>query len=197
MIWHLSHRADKRALPLANNHYNRQSPDSPQFVPPGRCLVLLTADASALFVSSYPFAAYVKHAWAGAWVNSLFRRESGALASDLIRDAIAATLSVWEPPAITCKYCGDVICMVTFIDPKHVRHKRDFGRCYVKAGFRRCSGRTKAGLVVVHLALSALPPACPALPAFVEPVCWVCGSAHAEDSECQPNRRRRVRQPYL
>ena len=65
MKWHLSHRADKRALPLANRHYNRQSPNSPQFVPPGRCLVLLTQDTGALFVSSWPLAAYVKHAWAG------------------------------------------------------------------------------------------------------------------------------------
>lgn len=197
MIWHLSHRADKRALPLADRHYNRQKIGSPQFVPPGRCLVLLTADAGALFVTSFPMAAYVKHAWAGAWVNSLFRRESGALASDLIRDAVAATLSTWpEPPAVTCRYCGDVICMVTFINPKHVHHKRDFGRCYVKAGFKRCTGKTKAGLVVVHLAVSALPSPSIALPAYTEPKCEICGSLHADIAECEiAQRRARRRRP--
>lgn len=165
MLWNLSHRADARARPLADRHYNRQKIGAPGFVPPGRCLVLLTPDCSALFVTSYPFAQYVKHAWAGARVNSLFRRESGPLASELIKDAVAATLDKWpEPPSIICRYCGDVICMVTFIDPKHVHHKRDFGRCYVKAGFKRCTGKTKGGLVVVHLAVSALPVARAPLP---------------------------------
>lgn len=158
MIWKSSHRADKNALPLADRHYNRQKIGSPQFVPPGRCMVLLTPDRGALWVTSFPFAQFVKHAWAGAWVNSLFRRESGALASDLIKDAVAATVHTWpEPPSVLYPYCNYQICMVTFIDPKHVHHKRDFGRCYVKAGFKRCKGKTKAGLVVVHLATRNIP----------------------------------------
>ena len=77
--------------------------------------------------------------------------------------------------------------MVTFIDPKHVHHKRDFGRCYVKAGFRRCSGKTKAGLVVVHLAVSALPAPVSALPIYTEPICCIYGAPHPGD--CVPVRR--------
>ena len=69
--WRLSDRFDPAALPLADAHYNRRKPGSPQFVPPGRCLVLLTEDRSALWVTSWPFAQYVRHAWPGAWVNSL------------------------------------------------------------------------------------------------------------------------------
>lgn len=38
-VWALSHRADARALPIADRHYNRQKIGSPQFVPPGRCVV--------------------------------------------------------------------------------------------------------------------------------------------------------------
>lgn len=60
-------------------------------MPPGRCLCLLTEDAGALWVTSWPFAEYTKHAWAGSWVNSLFRRETGPLASELIVEAVAAT----------------------------------------------------------------------------------------------------------
>lgn len=86
MIWTLSDRADPRALGLADRHYNRQKPGTPQFVPPGRCLCLLTADRGAFWVTSWPFAQYTKHRWAGAWVNSAFRRESGPIASELIRD---------------------------------------------------------------------------------------------------------------
>ncbi len=39
MIWHISHRADPFARDIADRHYNRQKIGSPQFVPPGRCLV--------------------------------------------------------------------------------------------------------------------------------------------------------------
>jgi hypothetical protein len=34
MNWRMSHRADPLALPLADRHYNRQKPGSPQFMPP-------------------------------------------------------------------------------------------------------------------------------------------------------------------
>ncbi len=63
--WRLSYRADPRALPLADRHYSRKTPGSPQFVPPGRSLVLLTDDADALWVTSWPYAQYVQHAWGG------------------------------------------------------------------------------------------------------------------------------------
>lgn len=39
MIWHQSYRADPKARDVADRHYNRQKPGSPQFVPPGRCCV--------------------------------------------------------------------------------------------------------------------------------------------------------------
>jgi len=93
MLWRLSHRADPFAREIADRHYNRQKGGAPQFAPPGRCLVM-TADTSsgpALWITSWPFAAYVKHAWAGAWVCSAFRNEGAGKASDLIRQAVAAT----------------------------------------------------------------------------------------------------------
>jgi hypothetical protein len=154
MEWALSHRADARALPLADRHYNRQKPGTPQFVPPGRCVVLLTPDADALWVSSWPFAEYVKHAWAGAWVCSCFRNESPHLSSDLIRQAVAATRWVWgDPPPLG---------VVTFVDPAKVRRKRDWGRCYRKAGWRVC-GATKGGLVALQLTVDDMPEAAPPL----------------------------------
>jgi len=149
MLWHVSHRFDPRALPLADAHYNRQKPGTPQFVPPGRCLVLLTADAGALWVTSWPFAEFTKHAWAGAWVNSLFRRERGELASVLIRDAVSATRAHFgEPPALG---------MVTFVDASEVKRKRDPGRCYIRAGFVR-DGETKGGLLALRMPPGAMPP---------------------------------------
>lgn len=149
MRWHLSHRADPRALPLADRHYNRQKPGSPQFVPPGRCLVLLTEEADALWVSSWPFAEYVKHAWAGAWVCSCFRNESTHLSSELIREAVAATRAFWgEPPPLG---------MVSFVDTTKTRRKRDPGRCYRKAGWSPV-GHTKGGLVALQVLPEEMPP---------------------------------------
>ena len=137
--WMLSHRAENHARQLADRHYNRQKIGSQQFVPPGRCIVL--ASTSAVWVTSWPYAQYVRHAWAGAWINSLFRREAGCLASDMIRDAIAITRSIWNPPELG---------MVTFVSPRHVRPTRVrgkdiYGYCYLRAGFRHV-GYTKGGL---------------------------------------------------
>src|SRR5882672_7983641 len=109
MKWIVSHRFDSDVLPLADRHYNRRKVGSPQFMPPGRCVVLLTPGEDALWGTSWPFAQYVKHAWPGAWVNSIFRNESTDVASELIRAAVAATRSTFgDPPPIG---------MVTFINP--------------------------------------------------------------------------------
>jgi len=148
--WVLSHRFDRDALPLADRHYNRQKPGTNQFVPPGRCVVLLTKGADALWVSSWPFAQYVRHAWAGAWVCSCFRNESGVLSSLLIREAVAITKWVWpEVPAQG---------IVTFIDTTKVRKKRDWGRCYRKSGWKPC-GWTQGGLFALQLLPCDMPEA--------------------------------------
>lgn len=151
MIWHLSWRADPAARVLADRHYTRQKLGARQFVPPGRCLVLLTACRRGYWVTSWPFPQYVKHAWPGAWVCSAFRNEEGkaGLSSDLIRQAVAAT-AWWggrNPSG-----------MVTFVDEAKVRHKRDPGRCFLRAGFRE-AGKTKGGLLAFTLAERDMPPA--------------------------------------
>ena len=131
---------------MADAHYNRQKPGTPQFVPPGRCLVLLCE--RALWVTSWPFAEYTKHRWAGAWVNSCFRRESGPLASTLIREAVAATRWYW--PNIPN------LGMVTFINRDKVKKKRDFGRCYLRAGFKP-DGETEGGLLALRMVPEDMP----------------------------------------
>lgn len=146
MIWRLSHRADWEARQLADRHYSRQKPGTPGFVPPGRCLVLVTD--GAYWVTSWPFAEYVKHRWAGAWICSAFRKEGPGLASDMIREAVAATRAYFgEPPPLG---------MVTFVDAAKVRHKRDPGRCFVRAGFVRV-GTTQSGLVALQCRPASMP----------------------------------------
>lgn len=148
MRWVLSHRADPEGVAIADRHYNRQKIGSPQFVPPGRCIVLKSLCGKALWVTSWPFGEFVKHDWPGAWINSLFRNEGAGLSSELIREAVAVTRSYWKPPALG---------LITFVDAKKTRHKRDPGRCYRKAGFKHV-GFTKAGLWVWQLLPEDMPP---------------------------------------
>lgn len=148
MNWCLSWRADPHGRDIADRHYNRQSIGADQFVPPGRCLVLTMP--RALWITSWPFAEYVKHRWPGAWVCSAFRNEGAGLSSELIRDAVAATR--WRWPDVP------ELGMVTFVDSDKVRRKRDPGRCFLRAGFKR-DGETEGGLLAFRLAPEDMPAA--------------------------------------
>ena len=158
-LWSLSHRCDPAARVLADRHYNRQSIGAPNFAPPGRCLVLTHGDPVAAFwVTSWPFAEYVRHEWAGAWICSAFRREGGERASDLILAAVAATRARYgDPPALG---------MITFIDrekvpPIKVRGREVWGYSYRRAGFTD-AGESKGGLLCLQLRPEAMPPPAPA-----------------------------------
>ena len=151
MRWYLSHRSADDARPLADRHYNRQKVGAKGFVPPGRCIVLLAGDPpKALWVSSWPFAQYVKHAWAGAWVCSCFRNEGAGLSSELIQEAEAATRSIWgDPPSLG---------FVSFVDSAKTIKKDKPGWCYLKAGWKP-AGFTKGGLHVVQRTPESAPAA--------------------------------------
>lgn len=150
--WSLSWRADPLSAAIADRHYNRQKVGAAQFVPPGACLVLRAS--AALWVTSWPFAEYVKHAWAGAWINSTFRREDGDVkASEMISWAIAHTR--WEWPTVPD------LGMVTFIDPTKVKGTKVrgevvYGYSYLKAGFRHV-GETQGGLLAFQITAEDMP----------------------------------------
>jgi len=151
VIWTRANRFDSDCLPLADRHYNRRKVGSPQFVPPGRCLVLKAP--GAVWVTSWPFAEFVRHAWPGAFVNSLFRKECDGLASDYIRDACAATRAEWSDIPTSG--------MITFIDPNEVTARKVRGRlcigyAYFEAGFVHI-GYTKAGLWAMQLTPDRFP----------------------------------------
>lgn len=164
MRWCLSWKGDPRGARLADRHYSRRasSVGAATFSPPGRVVVLLTPDADALWVVSWQRPEFTKHAWGGAWICTLFRNESRARASDLIREAVAATRAVLGAPP----WEG----LVTFVDPAEVRPKRDPGHTFVLAGFRP-SGRepwTRGGLLALRLPPYRMPEACPPVGSTVE-----------------------------
>lgn len=181
MRWRESWRADPVGRRIADGHYNRQKVGAAQFVPPGRCVVLVIP-VDSLWVTSWPLPEYVQHACTGAWLCSAFRNvrrcavchevvDAGCTAhpdahtytvhqsSGLIIEALAATRWYWEPPTQG---------MVTFIDATKTLRKRDPGRCFRKAGFHRsgdrpcCVGKppsTAGGLIALHLSASDVPAA--------------------------------------
>lgn len=155
MVWEMSHRADPRAVALADRHYSRQKIGSPQFVPPGRCLVLFadTPTGRAVWTTSWPFAEYVKHAWAGAWVCSIFRNEGAALASDLVRDAVSATRFYYGAPPD--------LGIITFVLPSAVRSSNP-GYCFKRAGWR-IAGAAKDGKPCLQQLPADMPPPSPAV----------------------------------
>lgn len=155
MMWRLSDRFDPAARELADRHYNRQKIGTPQFVPPGRCMVLYaeTSTGKAFWVTSWPFAEYVRHAWAGAWVCSAFRNEGAGVASEMIIDAVAATRQFFGAPP--------TLGFITFVDrrkvkPTIVRGEQVWGWTYRKAGFTD-AGETKGGLLALQMLPEAMP----------------------------------------
>jgi len=122
-------------------------------VPTGSCCVFLSDCGRAYWVTSFPKAEFVKHAWAGAWICSAFRSEGAGVASELILQAVAATRAYYgDPPTLG---------MVTFVDTEAVRPTRVRGRdvwgwSYRKAGFVEV-GATKGGLLALQLLPGAMP----------------------------------------
>lgn len=161
-MWVVSHRADPAARAIADRHYNRQKIGAPQFVPPGRCLVLHSENSKgcAIWVTSWPFGEYVKHRWPGAWVCSAFRNEGAGKASEMIRQALAATRFRYGAPPERG--------LVSFIDrtkvePVMVRGKPVWGWTWLKAGFEY-DGETQGGLLALRIRPENIPAPVAALP---------------------------------
>lgn len=140
MIWQLSNRADPVTRTLADRHYNRQHPGATGFVPPGKCLVLYakTETGEAFWISHAPDPRFVRHRWPGLWVCTAFRNEGAGVSSDLIREALAATIEAWGPSP----------GMLTFVDPTKTAPKEVPGWCFRRAGFRS-DGHSEGGLVAL------------------------------------------------
>jgi len=145
-MWTQTWKADPAVRRLADRHYSRETIGAVGFAPPGQTIVLrLTHEGQeAAWISSWQ--QYAKHAWRGAWVCTLFRNETTLRSSDLIREALAVTLTLWGygygeqlPPKQG---------MITFVDPRKVQSNVP-GWCFRRAAFKRV-GTTSRGLLVLQ-----------------------------------------------
>lgn len=138
--WHRVSRYDARARALAERHYPRQTPGAPQFLPPGRRLVMLTDDGLAV----WGVCENLDPAGALRWRVTIFRNEGPRLSSSLVLEGTARTFEHWRR-----RYGGvPPVPLQTEIDPRKTRRKRDPGRCFRKAGWREVARRR--GLVVLE-----------------------------------------------
>ena len=138
-LWHKVNRNDPRGRALADKHYSRQTPGAVDFLASGKTFCLLTDDAKAV----WGVIENLDPAGGLHWRCAIFRNTGPHLSSDLVREATERTFVYWRR-----KWGGlPPVPLRTEVDPDKTRRKRDPGRCFVKAGWRRLKERTTKGLV--------------------------------------------------
>jgi hypothetical protein len=125
-MWRRVTKFDPRAAALADRHYSRGKVGAPQFMPPGRTIVLLTPAGDAVWGTHWPDPKFTLDGL-DAWRCSIFRNEGPALSSELILEAMQRTAQTWqERPADG---------WLTFIDRSKVRSTNP-GYCFLMAGWQ-------------------------------------------------------------
>lgn len=142
-MWIVSHKFDKDGARLADGHYSRRKVGSPQFMPPGETLVLVTPARDAVWGwwRPHPRAGIPSMNGLDGWTCSIFRNTGGLLSSDLV---IAAEIELVEAErrGDTAGPCGPD-GLLTYVWPKKIRSTNP-GYCFQVAGWVR-SQWTKKG----------------------------------------------------
>jgi hypothetical protein len=112
------------------------------FVGPGEKLVLVTPDALALFV----WRKFLSITHEEGVNCAVFRNEGPKLSSELIKAAVELA---WE------RWPGERL--YTYINPRKIRHKRDPGRCFLRAGWRHVGWTKDQGLRILEIRPSSPP----------------------------------------
>jgi hypothetical protein len=133
-MWRISHKFDPRAASLADRHYSRRKPGSPQFMPPGQTLVLLADDAVFGWWRPHPRSGIRAMNGLDGWTCTIFRNEGPVLSSQLILAAEAILIAEHDvgPDGL-----------LTYVFDAKVRSPNP-GACFKAAGWRRI-GRSADG----------------------------------------------------
>lgn len=126
---------DPRGARLADGHYSRRKVGSPQFMPPGETIILLTSDELAVFGWWRPHPRSGIRAMNGldGWTCTIFRNTGPMLSSALILDAERALDGRTIGPDR----------MLTYVWDRKVRSANP-GYCFKVAGWRAI-GRSADG----------------------------------------------------
>lgn len=136
-LWIPIRDGDPTAMSIFKRHYTaRRQRRIEQFIGPGEKMALITPDARAIFA----WRKFISDTGETGVNCAVFRNEGTSLArsSELI---VEAKRIAWE------RWPGERL--YTYVDPRKVKHKRDPGRCFIRAGFRKC-GTTKEGKLILE-----------------------------------------------
>jgi hypothetical protein len=136
-LWVPVPKAIRPAARLADEHYSRRTVGSPQFMPPGQTLVLLTPDELAVFGWWRPDPSSGITAMNGldGWTCTIFRNTGPTLSSELILDAERELLTRYD--------CGPD-GLITYVRDDKIRSPNP-GYCFKMAGWS-VTGRSADGL---------------------------------------------------
>lgn len=137
-LWWVTKDGDRTCLALYCRHYSsrkRKKRTIAQFVGPGACIVLRTADGDAVFVWR-DYINDIQPKQEGIEC-ALFRNESPHLSSELIRQADAIADFCWPSQR-----------HYTQVDPAYVGGNPP-GSCFLHAGWKRW-GETKTGKLILE-----------------------------------------------
>lgn len=128
---------DPRTAKLADRHYSRRKVGSPQFMPPGETIVLLSTDERAVWGwwRPAPSSGLQSMNRLDGWTCTIFRNEGPIQSSALVLDAEQAIRSLGVP-------CGPD-GLITYVWSAKVRSINP-GCCFKKAGWRR-TGKSADG----------------------------------------------------
>lgn len=96
--WRVVSKCAPRLLELADAHYTRQKPGTPQATRPGVNLPMLLNDGTAGFITWRPIPEVGRKDNLEAWECTLFRNTGPHLSSDLVRAAANKVFREWGWP---------------------------------------------------------------------------------------------------
>jgi len=128
-LWRRVGKCHHGAVQLADRHYSRRKVGSPQFMPPGQTVVLVTSDLSAVWGWWRPHPDSGIRAMNGldGWTCTIFRNEGHVRSSDLILAAEVALVS----EGLGCGPDG----FLTYVWDAKIKSVNP-GYCYKQAGWK-------------------------------------------------------------
>ena len=131
---------DRDCVLLANRHYPRRRPDSNQFMPPGKTIVIRDSIGSMVFGWSWQ-----KFRWDGerGFYCSIFRNESGRLSSEIILECERIAVATWGFDRA-----------FTYVDPGAISSCNP-GFCFKCAGWKFVRENSEGKHVLEKLSLEA------------------------------------------
>lgn len=137
MIWRSGNKASPLGAALADRHYSRRKVGSPQFMPPGETIVLISNCGRAVWGwwRPHPDSGLQSMNGLDGWTCTIFRNEGAGLSSTLILEAELAL----QDSGRGCGPDG----MLTYVDPRKIASTNP-GACFIAAGWKK-RGRSKDG----------------------------------------------------